>query len=161
MATTSSQMPGQSDPEHERQIRKITEGFKIVSMKMKNASNGRVLWESDDWNLSEDEVKDVKFPREMLQCSEVSREIVFKSEEPIQDFQLLQKISLNGQEIESLYFKFGFVIPQSQNSWDQVIQADTDQMIPAEILSGNLLVETLFLSKDSIIHRSFYRVYYD
>ena len=91
----------------------------------------------------------------------MAREIVFSSAEEIRDFQLLQRISLNGQEIEQLYFKFGFVIPNSTNSWEQVIQADTEGMIPAEVLSGNLLVETLFLTQDFIIHKSFYRVFYD
>ena len=52
-------------------------------MKMKNAATGEVLWECSDWELSEGEVKDVKFPKEMLTCSEVSREIVFKSDEAI------------------------------------------------------------------------------
>jgi hypothetical protein len=60
-------------------------------MKMKNANNGLVLWECDDWNLTESEVKDVIFPRSMLECPEISREIVFSnnSPEPIHDFQLL------------------------------------------------------------------------
>ncbi len=62
-------------------IQKISDGFKIVSMKMKNATTGKVLWECDDWNLSSDEVKDVRFPIEMLSCESISREIVFKSEE--------------------------------------------------------------------------------
>ena len=53
------------------------------------------------------------------------------------------------------------MIPKSQNSWDQIIQADTDGMLTPEMLSGNLLVETLFLSGDKIVHRSFYRVYYE
>ena len=64
------------------------------------------------------EEKQVKFPSELLECEEVSREIVFYSEEEIKDFQLLQKVFVHGQEIEQLYFKFGFVIPKSQNSWE-------------------------------------------
>jgi retinal rod rhodopsin-sensitive cGMP 3',5'-cyclic phosphodiesterase subunit delta len=64
------------------------------------------------------EEKQVKFPSELLECEEVSREIVFYSEEEIKDFQLLQKVFVHGQEIEQLYFRFGFVIPKSQNSWE-------------------------------------------
>ncbi|CDW89065.1 retinal rod rhodopsin-sensitive cgmp 3-cyclic phosphodiesterase subunit delta [Stylonychia lemnae] len=142
------------------QLKKIAEGFKIVSLKMKNAANGQVLYESSEWDLSENEVKDVRFPKEMLQCTELSRELVFESREAITDLQLLQKISLNNQEIEHLYFKFGFVIPNSQNSWDQIIQADSEGILPAEVLSGNLMVETLFISQDQVINRSFYRVFY-
>ena len=97
----------------------------------------------------------------MLECEEVSREIVFFSEHEIHDFKLLQKISLNGQEIEQLFFKFGFVMPKSQNSWEQIIQADTENILPAEVLSGNLLVETFFFSGESVVHKSNYRVYYN
>ena len=126
-----------------------------------DASNGEVLWQCDDWSINEGEVKDVKFPRRLLECSEVSREIVFSSREEIKDFQLLQRIKFHGQEIEQLYFRFGFVIPGSTNSWDQTIQADTEHIMPADLLSGNLVVETLFLSGDTVVHRSFYRIFYE
>ena len=52
-------------------------------------------------------------------------------------------------------------MPASQNSWDQVIYSDQSGMIPAEVLSGNLIVETLFLSGENVIHKTFYRIYYD
>ena len=67
---------------------------------------------------------------------------------------------LMGQEIENLYFKFGFVMPNSENTWDQIIYADTENMLPAEMLSGNLVVETLFISGETIVHRSCYRIFY-
>ncbi|TNV75445.1 hypothetical protein FGO68_gene17304 [Halteria grandinella] len=145
----------------EEEVQRISDGFKIISMKMKNAATGEVLWQCDDWNLREGEVKDVRFPKKILECSEVSRELVFQSGEEIKYFQLLQRIKFHGQEIESLYFRFGFVIPGSTNSWDQVIYADTEGMMPAEVLSGNLVVETLFMSGDTVVHRSFYRIFYE
>ena len=49
-------------------IKKIAAGFKIVQMKMKNAATGKVLWECNDWDVREGVVKDVHFPREMLEC---------------------------------------------------------------------------------------------
>ena len=83
-----------------------------------DAENGRVLWKSETWELDPLNEKQVHFPKELLKCKEVAREITFSSKEEIKEFQLLQKISLNGQEIEQLYFKFGFVIPTSTNSWE-------------------------------------------
>lgn len=63
--------------------------------------------------------------------------------------------------IERLDFDFGFVIPGSTNSWDQIIEADVDQVMSAEVLSGNLVVDTLFLSgEDKILAHTKYRVYY-
>ena len=44
------------------------------------------MWQCDDWNLKEGEVKDVKFPKKILECSEVSRELVFQSGEEIKYF---------------------------------------------------------------------------
>ncbi len=101
------------------------------------------------------------FPKKLLQCSEVARELVFYSEEEIKDFQLLQKMYVGDQEIEQLYFRFGFVIPKSQNSWEQIIRADTDNMMPPEVLSGNLRVETIFYYQEYVIHKSFYRIFYE
>ena len=83
-----------------------------------DAQNGGVIWQCSDWNEKSDEIKDVHFPKSMLKVAELSRELVFSSTEVINNFSLLQKISLHGQEIETLFFKFGFVMPASQNSWD-------------------------------------------
>ena len=59
-------------------------------------------------------------------------------------------------------FDFGFVIPGSTNNWDQTIDAaDEDQMIPTEVLSGNMVIETRFKIKETVIYRSKMRVYYD
>ena len=70
-------------------------------------------------------------------------------------------MSLQGQEIEHLYFKFGFVMPGSTNSWDQIIHADVDGMLPVEVLSGNLVVTTYFLSGETVVHKSLYRIFYE
>ena len=48
------------------------------------------------------------------------------------------------QCIEEWLFDFGFVIPNSTNTWQQVIEADEGNMIPAEVLSGNVTIETSF-----------------
>ena len=107
-----------ADANFAEKLKKIGDGFKIVSMSMKNAGTGKVLWTCDSWDMTEGVEKAVRFPKEVLECEEISREMVFSSDEEIKDFRLLQKISLNGMEIEQLNFKFGFVIPKSQNSWD-------------------------------------------
>ena len=40
-----------------------------------DGENGELLWECDDWNLQEGEIKNVSLPVEILSCKEVSREI--------------------------------------------------------------------------------------
>ena len=60
-------------------------------------------------------------------------------------------MSLNGQIVEQLDFNFGFVIPNSTNSWDQTIEADIGNVMSAEVLSGNLVVDTFFMSGEQIL----------
>ena len=51
------------------------EEFKIVSMSMKDAEKGKVLWKEDSWDLTTDDEKKCSFPKEMLECTAVGREI--------------------------------------------------------------------------------------
>ena len=60
-------------------------------------------------------------------------------------------MSLHGHIVEQLDFNFGFVIPNSTNSWDQTIEADIGNVMPAEVLSGNLVVDTFFMSGEQIL----------
>lgn len=71
------------------------------------------MWTCSEWDLKDGEEKKVTFPKALLNCEEVAREVVFYSEEEIKDFQLLQKVHVGGEEIEQLYFRFGFVMPKS------------------------------------------------
>ena len=69
-------------------------------------------------------------------------------------------MSMQGQVVEKLHFKFGFVMPGSTNTWDQIIDADQENMIPAEVLSGNLVVDTFFLSGEHVLSQTKYRIFY-
>ena len=62
--------------------------------------------------------------------------------------------------IEQFHFDFGFVMPNTTNSWEQIIDADVGQVLPAEILSGNLLVDTYFMVKGVAFAKQRYRIYY-
>jgi retinal rod rhodopsin-sensitive cGMP 3',5'-cyclic phosphodiesterase subunit delta len=54
------------------------------------------------------------------------------------------------------------VIPNSNNnSWENIIDAaDPEEMLPAEMLSGNTVIETTFFDGDKIIGTSRFRVFY-
>jgi len=136
-------------------------GFSINSIKMKDAETGRLVWVSDGhWNLHAPMV--AHLPRSILQCSAVAREIVFSSLRAISDFHLKQKILLHGQVIEEWVFHFGFVIPNSTNTWEQTISAERpENMLAAEVLSGNTVIETLFYDGSNLVHRSEVTLFYD
>lgn len=59
------------------------------------------------------------------------------------------------------FFDFGFVIPGSTNSWQSLIEAAPEsQMIPASVLSGHVVIETLFYDGDLEVSCSRVRIYY-
>jgi len=61
-----------------------------------------------------------------------------------------------------LAFDFGFVIPGSTNSWEQTIMsAPKEEMLPASVLSGNLVVESTFFSGDCRLGTTRVRIVYD
>ena len=60
----------------------------------------------------------------MLACTAIGREITFYSKKVMHGFAIKQVMSLGGRVVEEFQFDFGFVIPGSTNSWEQVIDAD-------------------------------------
>ena len=65
-----------------------------------------------------------------------------------------------GELFETSKFKFGFVIPGSTNDWEQIIMAKEDGVLPAEVLSGKLQVETYFLIRGRVLYRNKILIYY-
>ena len=127
---------------------------------MKDATAGQVLWESSQWDLNSSEEQKVEFPAAMLACGAIGREIVFYSKKIMNDFSIRQQMSVGGQVVEEFSFNFGFVMPNTTNSWEQVIEADEGQVMPAEVLSGNLVVDTQFCVKGVPFATQSYRVFY-
>ena len=138
--------------------------FKIIKMTMRDASETSskgVFWSNSDWDMTTQDEQSVKFPKAMLDCAAIGREMTFFAEKAISDFSVEQNMYLGNTLIETLSYDFGFVIPKSTNSWEQIIEADVGQVLPAEVLSGNLVVQTSFKAKGVEFARTNYRVYYE
>lgn len=146
--------------DHSTKLELMRRGFRINYMNMRDASTGAILWEHHDWDCTSEETE-AHIPRSILTCRQVSREINFSSQEQMSSLRLVQTILFNGQHLEDWQFSFGFVIPNSTNTWQQTIEAaDEDEMIPAELLSGNTVIETTFFDSDSPIASQRVRVWY-
>ena len=79
--------------------------------------------------------RDIHLPASILQCRAVSREFQFSSREMLNGLRLEQRIFFQGGCMEEWHFHFGFVIPNSTNTWQQTIHAaDESKMIPASLL---------------------------
>ena len=62
--------------------------------------------------------------------------------------------------MEEWPFYFGFVMPSTTNTWENIIEADRANMMPASMLSGNIVIETIFFNGTEIVSRSKVRIFY-
>ena len=130
---TPSSAPTVVAPTDERAL-KILAGFRINWMNMADASTGEILWQDSEWGdlLTQ---RDIHIPKRILQCRAVSREFQFSSIEMLQGLRLEQRIFFQGSCMEEWNFQFGFVIPNSTNTWQQTIEAaEESKMLPAHAL---------------------------
>lgn len=127
---------------------------------MSDAHTKEVLWRHDDWGDLAAE-REARIPARILQCRAVSRELNFSSREMVESLKLVQRVLLEGVCIEEWAFDFGFVIPNSTNTWQQTIEAaSSSQMLPASVLSGNLVIETTFSDRDLVVCTAKTRIWY-
>eukprot|EP01029_Cantina_marsupialis_P027795 TRINITY_DN774011_c0_g1_i1.p2 TRINITY_DN774011_c0_g1~~TRINITY_DN774011_c0_g1_i1.p2 ORF type:complete len:142 (-),score=19.77 TRINITY_DN774011_c0_g1_i1:362-787(-) len=134
--------------------------FEIKNMTIRDAENGALFWHATDWKLDPDREMMAVMSKEILESKAVSREVEFFSKNLIQDLSLIQNVFLDDIQIERWDFHFGFVIPNTTNTWQQTILAD-DETYPVELLDGRLVIETCFYSGDELISRSQVRVFYE
>mmetsp|Transcript_56716 Transcript_56716/g.88272 ORF Transcript_56716/g.88272 Transcript_56716/m.88272 type:complete len:164 (-) Transcript_56716:89-580(-) len=141
-------------------LEQMRRGFRINWMNMRDASTGMILWENHNWDCDSFESEAV-IPRDILRCRQVSREINFSSAEMMNSLRLVQTVIFNGAQLEEWNFSFGFVIPNSTNTWQQTIEAAAEEeMIPAELLSGNVVIDTSFYDGDHLLISQRVRIYY-
>ena len=88
----------------------------------------------------------------------MSREVNFTSEFKMKDFRLEQRVLLHDRPFERWNFRFGFVMPGSTNTWQQVIEA-ADEMLPVEVLDGNVVIETSFFDGQQLISQCRVRIF--
>lgn len=141
--------------------KKIMEGFKLNSMILRDGETGKTMWQGAE-DLSFPGVEhEARVPKKILKCKSVSREINFASEEEMENFRLEQKVYFKGQCLEEWSFEFGFVMPNSVNTWQSMIEAAPEsQMMPANVLTGNVIIETKFYDAELLVSTSRVRLFY-
>jgi len=143
--------------------RKKALGFRIISMCMRDTIGGEILWQQNRFDVHDMFAKEMeeRIPKSILSCKAVSREIQFSSTEELKNLRIEQRVLYCGSCIEQWFFTFGFVIPGSTNSWQQVIEAaPPDKMLPAESLNGNITFETAFYDGSSLMGKNLVRIFY-
>uniref|UniRef100_A0A7N5K3S4 Phosphodiesterase 6D n=1 Tax=Ailuropoda melanoleuca TaxID=9646 RepID=A0A7N5K3S4_AILME len=126
----------------DERAREILRGFKLNWMNLRDAETGKILWQGTE-DLSVPGVEhEARVPKKILKCKAVSRELNFSSAEQMEKFRLEQKVYFKGQCLEEWFFEFGFVIPNSTNTWQSLIEAAPEsQMMPASVLTSVLQKE--------------------
>jgi len=139
----------------------ILKGFKLNWMNLRDADSGKILWQSSDDLSAPDAEHEARVPKKILKCRAVARELNFSSQEQMEKFRLEQRVMFKGKCLEEWYFEFGFVIPDSTNTWQSIIEAAPEsQMMPANVLNGNVIIETRFFNGDLLVSTSKVRVFY-
>jgi len=139
----------------------ILSGFRVNWMNLRDADTGKILWQGNTDLAAGDEVHEARVPKKILKCRAVSRELNFSSIEPMEKLRLDQKVLFKGKCLEEWNFDFGFVIPNSTNTWQSLIEAAPEsQMMPAKVLNGNVIIETDFFDGDLLISNSKVRLFY-
>ncbi|XP_059961901.1 retinal rod rhodopsin-sensitive cGMP 3',5'-cyclic phosphodiesterase subunit delta [Mesoplodon densirostris] len=145
----------------DERAREILRGFKLNWMNLRDAETGKILWQGTE-DLSVPGVEhEARVPKKILKCKAVSRELNFSSAKQMEKFRLEQKVFFKGQCLEEWFFEFGFVIPNSTNTWQSLIEAAPEsQMMPASMLTGNVIIETKFFDDDLLVSTSRVRLFY-
>ncbi|XP_014213886.1 retinal rod rhodopsin-sensitive cGMP 3',5'-cyclic phosphodiesterase subunit delta [Copidosoma floridanum] len=139
----------------------IFKGFQINWINLRDADTGKILWQGNE-DLSVPDIEhEAHVPKKILKCRAVSREINFSTSEPMERFRLEQKVLFKGRCLEEWFFELGFVIPNSTNTWQSLFQsAPESQMMPANVLNGNMVIETKFFDDDLLLATSKLRLFY-
>jgi len=153
--------PSNRSRSHAGGRKRIASGFRINQMVLRNALTGESVWQSATW--PDDFTKEVKItvPKSILKLESVSREVSFSSAERIEKFRLVQNVFIKGKLCEEWNFRFGLVIAGSTNTWQSTIGSSNKHQIPAEILSGNVVIQSTFHNSDAVLGQSTVRVYYE
>ncbi|XP_049865422.1 retinal rod rhodopsin-sensitive cGMP 3',5'-cyclic phosphodiesterase subunit delta [Pectinophora gossypiella] len=142
-------------------VQNIMKGFQVNWMNLRDADTGKILWQHNEDMSNPDVEHEARVPKRILKCRVVSRELNFSSVESMERFRLEQKVLFKGRCLEEWFFEFGYVIPNSTNTWQSVIEsAPESQMMPANVLNGNVVIETKFFDGDLVITTSRVRLFY-
>ncbi|KAF0309580.1 Retinal rod rhodopsin-sensitive cGMP 3',5'-cyclic phosphodiesterase subunit delta [Amphibalanus amphitrite] len=139
----------------------ILKGFQVNWMNLRDADDGKILWQGNEDLSLPDVEHEARVPKTILKCRAISREINFTSAESMERFRLEQRVLFKGRCLEEWSFDFGYVIPNSTNTWQSVIEAAPEsQMMPANVLNGNVIIETQFFDDDLLVSTSQVRLFY-
>ncbi|KAI9356019.1 retinal rod rhodopsin-sensitive cGMP 3',5'-cyclic phosphodiesterase subunit delta [Zopfochytrium polystomum] len=140
----------------------IDDEFTVNSITLRSAHTGATLWTSPGgWTRSPTSTSTervARLPAAVLAQRAVSAEVCFtagRGGAAMDALRVEQRVAVGGVAVEDWRFDFGFVIPGSTNTMQNVIEAAEGEgaMIPVEVLR--------FFDGDRLLSQSFVRIYYE
>lgn len=140
----------------------ILSGFQINWITLRDVDTGEILWFSNEDYSSSESIFEVRLPKKILNCSGVLREMHFSSVESWEKLKISQIITYKGFPLEELFFEYGVITRNSNNTWQSVIKATPEaKLMSWNTLSGNVIVETQFYNNETLITTSKSRIFYE
>jgi retinal rod rhodopsin-sensitive cGMP 3',5'-cyclic phosphodiesterase subunit delta len=135
-----------------------SDSIQLLRIAIKDAYTNEVFFDCDGREFETNQV--ARISRNIFNAEEIKREIEFSADIEIKDFKIQQELVLRDKLIEKWEFKFGFVMPNSINTWQQTI-TPSKSPIPIKTLSGNLKILTKFFDGKKLIKEIYATIYYD
>ena len=126
-------------------------------MSIRDGVSGRLEWEYSDWPSLADQSQRplvISLPKRILSLSVVSREVVFSSEHELTRLRLIQTVTYDDSPVEEWTFAFGFVMPNSVNSWQSTVSADDTGTLTPDVLNGHTHIITAFYDGDNMVYQN-------
>lgn len=136
--------------------------FRVTKVRVLGEKGRDVLWKLEDEEIiarSSHQEVEMTLPVKLFSLSYFAREFTFRSAKPISCLHLEQLIYFEDNVVESLKFKLGYVMPKSENTWQNVIEVNKQAKDPKK-LSGRVVIETKFWDQHKVIFISRVRVHY-
>lgn len=139
----------------------LLNGFQINWITVRDVDTGEILWHGNEDYSNSNKVQEVKFPKRILKCRAVSREIHFSSIESWERLNVVHTVLYKGVVMDELHFDFGLVVSNSNNIQQSIIEAAPEvKMICPDIISGNVEILTNFYNNSTLITSSKIKLFY-
>lgn len=139
----------------------LLNGFQINWITVRDVDTGEILWHGNEDYSNSNKVQEVKFPKRILKCRAVSREIHFSSIESWERLNVVHTVFYKGVVMDELHFNFGLVVSNSNNIQQSIIEAAPEvKMICPDIISGNVEILTNFYNNSTLITSSKIKLFY-
>lgn len=139
----------------------IRDGFQINWMRLSDTRTNDIFWQGTEDFSCPETLHEAHISKNILKCETVLREMSFCTKKRLEYFHLEQNVLFKKRCLEQWKFEFGPVEAETINAWESVIQSAPEaQMLPPNILSGNIVIETKFYDGDVLISTSKLRVFY-